>query len=69
VPDASSEHPRFTTGLIVSAANAVFEVLAEEAGIDMESPEGEELYDRIVLGTIARKAKRPSDLITMLEAS
>jgi hypothetical protein len=52
--------------LIVNAANEVFDVLEEELGLTDGSPEWKELYDRVVLGTIARRAKTQADLEMML---
>jgi hypothetical protein len=55
--------------LIVEAAHQVFEVLAEERGIEIESPEGDALYDQIVVRTIRRKAQTAADLALMLEVA
>jgi hypothetical protein len=52
--------------LIVNIANEVFDVLEEELGLTDGSPEWKELYDRVVLGTIARRAKTQADLEMML---
>jgi hypothetical protein len=42
------------------------EVLAEVRGIEVESPEGDALYDQIVVRTIMRRAQGPGDLSLML---
>jgi hypothetical protein len=52
--------------LIVNTANEVFDVLEEELGLTDGSPEWKELYDRVVLGTIARRAKTQAELDMML---
>ncbi|OUL79909.1 hypothetical protein [Paraburkholderia hospita] len=54
---------------IVSTAVQVFAVLAEERGIDVESPEGDALFDQIVIGTMARKAKSAADFGLMMEVA
>ena len=55
--------------VIVQTAHQVFEILAEERGIEIESPEGDALYDQIVVQTVRRKAQNASDLALMLEVA
>lgn len=52
--------------MIVNTANEVFDVLEDELGLTDGSPEWKELYDRVVLGTIQRRAKTQADFELML---
>lgn len=55
--------------LIMSTLSEVFEILAEEQGVEVGMPEGDALYDRVVIDNMLRRAKTSADFALMMQVA